>query len=268
MSIADDRGIVSLPRTDPAPLLLAPPIIGVEYTEDATTAYGTLSVVYPIILGWPVDEDVTGSFRTDLLGQFTTQRRPGSPSVTATRFSPSRSGSWRIRAGQTSTVVPVLTYRAITGQSGWLEAVTTALIGAIASFAFAFAAATALLSSAATTGGALAVSAGIHTGGTVTVTTAVGTMNIVGLSAGAITSITTSLNLAGLAIAGGISAAVAGLGARVSVIATGNDIGISGATKGQFLQSFNITSLTATGQVSNIRGPATKSTLTQRTVID
>ena len=259
VTIARDRGIVTLPATDPPPLFVGAPILGVEFTGDAFSSYGTLTVVYPVIIGWPVDVAVTGNFTTTLVGSFRGPRSQEDRTIiTRTRFNPSRTGGWRIAPGQTSTVVPALTFRYRTGDAAWITAAATAVVGALAAFSLSwFAAGLAVWNGPVLGTAAVATSA---TSGTVVATSALGTLTIAGAGTTMAGATVIALNAVGTALVGGVTAAGAALGGA-SLIALGDDISITGNDVVLLTSAFNVSRLRAGATLSNIRGPVNAASL-------
>ena len=263
VSISDDRGIVTLPATGNPPLFLSPPVVGVRFTGDALRSYGTLSVIYPVVIGWPVDQDITGNFRTRLAGTYYTLPRPARPSIPASRFNPEISGSWTIPAGQTSAVVQALHFRYVVGAARWITITATVLIAAATAFGVAFAGAIGAIGTTASVAGAVS-----YTPGVISISTASGLMTSTG---GVLTATGIALNTAGVALVGGVTAAVGGLGAATA-IAVGDDIGLEPSQRTALLRAFDCLprgNIQATAILSNIRGPVNSpSVVTNTTTIE
>ena len=263
-TIADDRAIITLPRTENAPLLLTPPAIAVRFTTEGLSSFGYLSVQYPIILPYPVDEVVTGNYRTALVGTYGTLPRPARPSRIQTEFNRQSSGTWRIAPGQTHTLVPVLTYRYSVGAARWVTVTAAALIGVVTAFALTFG----LVASSVAASGISSSLAVTSSGLTITYGT-IG-INVITTSTIPFGAVLTSQSFI---LAASVGGALTSLGGSIGgdIVALGDRLEIQEQVDA-FLNAFNCVrggTIKATATVSNIRGPvANPRTLVASTTIE
>ena len=263
VTIADDRGIVTLPPTSPSVIVLPTPIIAVRFTSDTFSSYATLSVNYPVILSAPQDGAVTGSYRTTLVGSYQAPRFLNDPNPpTRLRFNQQRSGAWTIRPGQTSTVVPVLTYRHRTGDASWITAVAASLVLGLGSFGIGVAGALGGLASASVAGTTSVAIGSLP--GTITVGTSLVTITATTVTGGL--GVATTFSTLGVALVGGVTAAGAVLGGA-SIIAIGNQQ-LSGDDLNQLLSAFAVSRIQASATVSRVSGATSRPALVTNTILE
>ena len=248
--IDDGVARVTLPATGRVPVLLSAPAIGVKFTADAVSSYATLTVLYPVVIPWPVDEDITGSFLTGLSASFDVPPFLGAPLQTYSRFNESMSGQFRIPAGSTSAVVPALVYRRRVGTARWITITAAVLVGAVAALAttvgglLAFYGGTQGLALTIGAGGvSLAVGQGLAATWGITGVTVLSTAGTIGaLSAGA-------------ALGGGLQVLNSRLDLADSELVALGDIGLSADNARRFANAFDSDRLVARGTISSLRGP-------------